>query len=104
MPRTRTLNFNADIWHGHISIRSLSLEARGLLVDMAANMNANNEMVFPDGKTLVTSATIGNISGTDVENVLLILEELKSSGAIIVEDGKPIKVSDVFRHKPTRKQ
>ncbi len=102
MSKTRTLNFDADTWHGHISIRSLSLEARGLLTDMASIMNANNELVFVTGDK-ITSANLANFAGIDVESALAILEELKATGAIEIADDGLMHVSKgIFAHKPKR--
>lgn len=101
MPRNRTLNFDAELWHGHISIRALSLAARGLLTDMASIMDRNNELRFVTGDH-ITSANIANFSGIDVETVLNIIEELKATGAIEIDPATGlIHISTVFQHKRT---
>ena len=103
MPRNRTLNFDAERWHGHISIRALSLEARGLLADMASIMDGKNELRFVTGDH-ITSANLANFAGIDVETALAIIEELNATGAIEVNETGLMHVdSPVCRHKRTAK-
>lgn len=99
MSRNKTLNFDAETWHGHISIRALSIEARGLLTDMASIMDHQNNLRFVTGDH-ITSANLANFAGIDVETVLALLEELKSTGMVkIAEDGLMHVAKVLFAHK-----